>query len=75
MELFEEDFGIGGKEKDEINITTTLLYFSEKELQEFKILCKKGIKKEFGENYQKNGNLSDYLLIILRKQNNENNNS
>jgi hypothetical protein len=75
MLLFDEDesFGTGGKELDDTTITTTLLYFSEEELEEFKKLCKQGIKKEFGEEYQQKGNLSDFLLIVLRKHNEDNN--
>jgi len=65
--LFDEDyFPEGGKEIDETQITTTLLYFSDEELTEFKKLCKVGIKKMFGAEYQQKGNLSDFLLTLLR---------
>ncbi|MES2287297.1 MAG: hypothetical protein V4547_16515 [Bacteroidota bacterium] len=68
MKLFEDDFGEGGKEvEDDVNITTTLLYFSDEELTEFKTLAKAGIKKEFGQEFQQKGNLTDFLLIVLRK--------
>jgi hypothetical protein len=45
-----------------------MLYFSTEELKEFKALCKKGIKKEFGSEYQQKGNLSDLLLIMLKER-------
>lgn len=65
-ELFEEEFGEGNQEIDDTQITTTLLYFSDEELAEFKKLCKAGIKKMFGQEYQQKGNLSDFLLTLLR---------
>jgi hypothetical protein len=68
MKLFEDDWGIDNSPIDNTEITTTLLYFSAEELKEFKKLCKKGIKAEFGEQYQTKGNLSDLLLIILRQK-------
>lgn len=68
MKLFEDDWGVDNSPIDNTEITTTLLYFSTEELKEFKKLCKKGIKAEFGEQYQTKGNLSDLLLIILRQK-------
>lgn len=68
MELFEHDWGIGNKEIDDTDITSTLLYFSTPELKQFKHLAKIGMKKEFGDNYIAKGNLSDLLLIILRRE-------
>lgn len=67
LSLFEQDWGIDNSPLDETQITTTLLYFSKDELKEFKKLCKNGIKKEFGEDYQSKGNLSDFLLKVLRE--------
>lgn len=67
LSLFEQDWGVDNSPLDDTQITTTLLYFSKDELKEFKKLCKNGIKKEFGENYQSKGNLSDFLLTVLRK--------
>jgi len=69
MKLFEDDWGVDNSPIDHTEITTTILYFSKEELKEFKSLCKKGIKKQFGDDAIKRGNLSDYLLIILRKEN------
>jgi hypothetical protein len=68
MKLFEDDWGVDNSPIDNTEITTTLLYFSTEELKEFKALCKKGIKKEFGLEYQQKGNLSDLLLIILKER-------
>lgn len=68
MKLFEDDWGVDNSPIDNTEITTTLLYFSTEELKEFKVLCKKGIRKEFNEQYQVKGNLSDLLLIILREK-------
>ena len=65
--LFEDEWGVDNSELDNTEITTTILYFSNEELLEFKTLCKKGIKKEFGEEYQQKGNLPDFLLKLLRK--------
>jgi hypothetical protein len=70
MKLFEDDWGIDKSETDNTEITTTILYFSKEELIEFKKLCKIGIHKTFGTEYQQKGNLSDYLLKILRNENN-----
>jgi hypothetical protein len=71
MKLFEDDWGIGNQEIENVEITTTILYFSREELKEFKTLCKKGIKQEFGESYQQKGNLSDLLLKILKQKYND----
>jgi hypothetical protein len=68
MQLFETDWGIDNSKPDNTEITTTILYFSKEELAEFKKLCKVGIKKEFGEEFQQKGNLSDFLLKILNEK-------
>lgn len=68
MKLFADEWGVDNSPIDNTEITTTLLYFSAEELKEFKALCKKAIKKEFGIQYQLKGNLSDLLLIILREK-------
>ena len=67
MNLFQDEWGIDNSELDNTEITTTILYFSTEELIEFKKLCKVGIKKEFGQEYQQKGNLSDFLLTLLKK--------
>lgn len=71
MKLFEDNWGIDNSPIEDVEITTTILYFSRTELKEFKRLCKKGIKQEFGEEYQQKGNLSDLLLKILRENYND----
>ena len=68
MKLFEDEWGVDQSPIEDVEITTTILYFSKQELKEFKKLCKKGIKKEFDEEYQQKGNLSDFLLKILRQE-------
>lgn len=68
MQLFEHDWGVNNSEVDNTEITTTILYFSKEELQQFKKLCKVGIKNEFGMEYQQKGNLSDFLLKILNEK-------
>lgn len=68
MKLFADEWGVDNSPIDNTEITTTLLYFSTEELKEFKALCKKAIKQEFGSQYQLKGNLSDLLLIILREK-------
>lgn len=65
--LFDHDYGVGSKEVEQIEITTTILYFSKDELKEFKKLCKNGMRKVYGSEYQTKGNLSDFLLTELRK--------
>ena len=71
MKLFEDNWALDNSPIEDVEITTTILYFSRQELKEFKKLCKKGIKQEFGEEYQQKGNLSDLLLKILRKEYND----
>ena len=67
MKLFEDNWGVDNSPLDDTEITTTILYFSKPELKEFKTLCKNGIKKEFGEEFNQKGNLSDFLLKILKE--------
>mgnify|MGYP000495006791 FL=1 len=68
MKLFDDEWGVDNSPIEQVEITTTMLYFSRQELKEFKQLCKKGIKQEFGEQYQQKGNLSDLLLKILKQR-------
>ena len=68
MKLFEDEWGVDESPIEDVEITTTLLYFSKAELKEFKVLCKKGIKIEFQEEYQQKGNLSDLLLKVLKQR-------
>lgn len=55
--------------KESVEITTTILYLSAQELKEFKKLAKEGIKKMFGSEFQQRGNLTDYILELMRKDN------
>lgn len=68
MQLFETDWGVDNSPPDNTEITTTILYFSKEELAQFKKLCKTGIKREFGAEFQQKGNLSDFLLLILNER-------
>lgn len=67
MRLFEDEWGVDNSPIDDTEITTTILYFSTQELKEFKQLCKVGIKKEFNQVAHQKGNLSDFLLLILKR--------
>ena len=67
MKLFDDNWGVDNSPIEDVEITTTILYFSREELKEFKALCKKGIQKEYGEEYQQKGNLSDFLLMLLKR--------
>ena len=68
MQLFNDDWGVDNSPVDNTEITTTLLYFSKDELKDFKKYCKELLKKEFSDTFQEKGNLSDLLLIILKRQ-------
>jgi len=67
MKLFDDNWGVDNSPIEDVEITTTILYFSRQELKQFKALCKKGIQKEYGEEYQQKGNLSDFLLMLLKR--------
>jgi len=67
MKLFDDNWGVDNSPIEDVEITTTILYFSRQELKQFKALCKKGIQQEFGEEYQQKGNLSDFLLMLLKR--------
>jgi hypothetical protein len=67
MKLFEDEWGVDNSPIDETEITTTILYFSTDELKQFKHLCKIGIKQEYNSEFQQKGNLSDFLLLILKR--------
>jgi hypothetical protein len=73
--MFEELFNMmkpdlvpDSSPEDSTEITTSLLlFYSKEEAEEFKELCKKGIREEYGLRYREVGNVSDFLLKILRK--------
>lgn len=68
MELFPLDIPKNNAPIEEVNITTTILYMSEQELKQFKKLCKEGIKKEFAQDFQERGNITDLILKVLNKE-------
>lgn len=67
MKLFEDDWGEDNSPQDDTQITTTILYYSEAELKEFKRLCKKAMIAEHGAQAQDKGNICDIILNLLRK--------
>lgn len=67
--LFDLDIPKNNDPVEEVNITTTILYMSEVELKQFKKLCKEGIKKHFGADFQTKGNITDYILKLIHKDN------
>lgn len=68
MKLFEDDWGKDNSPIENVEITTTILYFSKEELKQFKHLCKEGMKIEYGPHFQDKGNLSDLLLKVLNEK-------
>ena len=69
LTLFEESIPKNEEPIQEVDITTTILYMSTKELKEFKKLAKEGIKRLWKEDFQQKGNLTDYILHLMRKDN------
>ncbi len=67
-DLFGLEIPKNNDEKEDIHITTTILYMSENELKEFKKLCKIGIKELFPNTYQEKGNYTDLILHLLKKE-------
>lgn len=72
LKLFEDDFGKDESPEDDTEITTTILYFSENELAEFKRNAKQAMRIIYGSEASKKGNISDVLLHVLKKFNDEN---
>ena len=64
---FEEFMDKDNSSLDDTQITTTLIYYSQDELKEFKQLSKELIKKYYGEEY-KDGNVSDLILKVFRNE-------
>lgn len=71
--LFSLDLPKNTEPREDVEITTTILYMSSQELKEFKKLAKEGIKRLFGAEFQQKGNLTDYILHLLREDNKEKN--
>lgn len=66
-QLFDDDWGVDTSPPDDTEIVQILLYLSKPEAREFKRLCKRGIKEFFPTDFQERGNVSDFLLQLLRK--------
>jgi hypothetical protein len=68
QDLFGYDIPKNTEPKEDIQITTTILYMDEKELKQFKKLCKIGIKQLYGDTFQEKGNYTDLILHLLNKE-------
>jgi hypothetical protein len=53
---------------ERLNITYIQLYYDEKQLQQFKQLCKRGMMKMHPTTYQQQ-NISDFIFEILKLYN------
>lgn len=71
--LFPIDIPKNTQPIQDVDITTTILYMSTDELKEFKKLAKEGIKRLWQEDFQQKGNLTDYILYLMREDNKLNN--
>jgi hypothetical protein len=69
LTLFDNDIPKNNDPVQNVDITTTILYMSTDELREFKKLAKEGIKRLWGSQFQQKGNLTDYILHLMRKDN------
>lgn len=66
-QMFEDDWGVDNSPPDDTEIVQIILYLNRPDTKEFKRLCKEGIKDFFPDNFQEKGNVSDFLLQLLRK--------
>tara|TARA_R100000773_G_C4157779_1_gene76997 strand:+ start:202 stop:444 length:243 start_codon:yes stop_codon:yes gene_type:complete len=64
---FTDQFEKNESELQDIQIVTTTLHYSQKELKYFKKMSKLLIKKYWGEDY-KNGNINDLILKIFENE-------
>lgn len=64
--LFDDDLPKDTSPLDDTQIVQTILYHSIDESREFRKLCKQGMKHFYPTNYQERGNISDFLLHLLR---------
>ena len=69
QELFGNEIPKNNDPIEDVDITTFILYLSTVELKEFRKLAKQGIKKLYGEEFQQKGNVTDYILTLMRKDN------
>lgn len=65
--LFEQRLPKDDSPVDDTNIVTTLLYYSEQEMAEFKSLVKRGMMEMYPDTFRE-ANMSDFLLQILRER-------
>lgn len=65
-DLLIPDYGEDDSPPDGTKITQVILYFDEKDALELKRLAKEAMKAEMPDYIEK-GNLSDILLLILKK--------
>ena len=68
--LFEDDWGQDNSPQDNTQITTTLLYYSDDQLAEFKKLCRQGMRQHYGPQ-AKEYSISEYLLELLKQTSND----
>lgn len=63
-----DHYGVDNSPVDNTEIVSqNLLYYSKQEADEFKALCKTGIVDLFGKDAIAKGNISDFILKLLRK--------
>lgn len=67
ISLFDNLYPKDASPPDNTQIVQTILYHSEPENREFKKLCKLAMKEFNPADYQEKGNISDVLLLLLRK--------
>lgn len=65
--LFEQQWGKDNSPPDPTEITQVILYYDKPEVAEFKKLAKMAIKDLYPNDYQERGNVSDAILLLLRK--------
>lgn len=67
-DLFGNTIPVNTEEAERLKITTTILYFNDRELREFRRLTKEGMKKMYPETFQEE-NFADFLLTLLKEYN------
>lgn len=72
LTLFEEVIPKNEEPIQNVDITTTILYFSTEELKEFKKLAKEAMKKLHPHDFQTKANMPDLILTLLKNYINDN---
>jgi hypothetical protein len=67
ISLFDNIFVKDDSPPDDTQIVQTILYHNEADNRDFKKLCKLGIRTMYPDTFQEKGNISDFLLDLLRK--------